>query len=324
MAHTWFPMYVRTNERRWAWMDEGWADFNTAFVVNRYFENDYETEHLFSKLESIDINGTIEDLPLITSSQFLNGSSYAAATYSKPATFYIILHQYLGEDTFLKCYHEYIRRWAKKSPSPYDFFFTFEDVSDQDLSWLWIPWFFEFGITDVAIQSFEKGRLTIINKGNRPIPLFIDVRYNNGDSKLIEQNAHIWENGNIEKQFNLPSYEDVQRVLVNTTVDDFNLIDNVFPSVQSLYQNIKFADELMGQYRLHGIPIIATITEENGIMYFKIGDGLISHIIYPNDNTDFNTLDGSIHFKFNLDDSGHCMGVDFDLYGTSFSAEKFK
>ena len=28
--HTYFPMYVRTNERRWAWMDEGWAVYNTV------------------------------------------------------------------------------------------------------------------------------------------------------------------------------------------------------------------------------------------------------------------------------------------------------
>ena len=32
MFHTYFPMYVRINEKRFAWMDEGWANFNTSML----------------------------------------------------------------------------------------------------------------------------------------------------------------------------------------------------------------------------------------------------------------------------------------------------
>ena len=37
MFHTYFPMYVRINERRWAWMDEGWADYVTALTYISVF-----------------------------------------------------------------------------------------------------------------------------------------------------------------------------------------------------------------------------------------------------------------------------------------------
>ncbi|MCB0628848.1 MAG: hypothetical protein KDD15_03935, partial [Lewinella sp.] len=62
MFHTYFPMYVRTNEQRWAWMDEGWADFNTAFVTKRYFQNDDGL--LYSDVSGgvNNVMGTISDL----------------------------------------------------------------------------------------------------------------------------------------------------------------------------------------------------------------------------------------------------------------------
>ena len=135
-------------------MDEGWATYKTALVTNRYFEDDHEPANVFAGINPGATMGTIADLPLITSSQFLTGQNYGYASYSLPATVYAIIHQHLGEALFKTCYQEYIRRWAKKSPTPYDFFYTFENVSGQDLSWIWKPWFFEFGVADVAIQSY--------------------------------------------------------------------------------------------------------------------------------------------------------------------------
>jgi hypothetical protein len=115
--------------------------------------------------------GTISDLPLITSTQFMDNTNYGYASYPLPAFLYAVLYDHLGEELFLDCWREYIRRWAKKSPTPYDFFYTFEDVSGQDLSWFWKPWFFNFGSVDVDIVSFENGQLVLENKGNRPVPI---------------------------------------------------------------------------------------------------------------------------------------------------------
>lgn len=323
MFHTYFPMYVRINERRWAWMDEGWAIYNTALVTNRFFKDDYEITNVFSSVIPRSTMGTIVDLPLITSSQFLTGSNYGYASYPLPAMVYAIIHQHLGEELFLKCYQEYIKRWAKKSPTPYDFFYTFENVSDQDLSWFWKPWFFEFGVADVAIQSFEKDQLTVVNQGNKLVPLFVEVFYKNGNSLLISQSAHIWADGNNESQVTIPNYEKVEKILVNTMVADVNLIDNVFPSVRSFYRDIDISADLMGQYRVEKFPFDISITKEEGIMYFKTGWGM-SPIIYPKDSRNFSSLDGSMNIKFNMDKSGHCTSVDVDNNGFLYTAKRLK
>ena len=41
LFHSYFPMYVRTNDKRCAWMDEGWAVYYTLMFTNRVTKNKY-------------------------------------------------------------------------------------------------------------------------------------------------------------------------------------------------------------------------------------------------------------------------------------------
>jgi aminopeptidase N len=43
----------------------------------------------------------------------------------------------LGDELFKKCLHEYMNRWHGKHPLPWDFFFTFNDVTKKNLNWFW-------------------------------------------------------------------------------------------------------------------------------------------------------------------------------------------
>ncbi len=315
MFHMYFPMYVRVNERRWAWMDEGWAQYMTALVTNRYFEDDHELAKVFARINPGATMGTIADLPLITSSQFLTGSNYGYASYSLPATIYAIIHQHLGEALFKTCYQEYIRRWAKKSPTPYDFFYTFENVSGQDLSWIWKPWFFEFGVADVAIQSYEKGKLVVNNIGNKPVPIFVEIIYNNDSSKRISKSAEIWKDGNKIVEIAIPDYENMKKISINNGVADVNIINNFYPSVRSLYKNVDLSADIMGRYQPEQFPVKINIIEDDGLIYIKIPEFRIDRVIYPKDKENFVSLDGSVNLKFDVDESGKCSGVEIIFIG---------
>ncbi|KPK87277.1 MAG: hypothetical protein AMS27_02970 [Bacteroides sp. SM23_62_1] len=323
MFHTYFPMYVRVNERRWAWMDEGWATYNTTLVSNRFFNDDYETADVYSDIgSSSSIMGTIADLPLITSSEFLGNSNYGQASYSLPATVYAMLHQHLGDELFLKCYREYIKRWAKKSPTPYDFFNILENVSGKDLGWLWKPWFFDFGPADLAIQSFENNELVVMNHGNRPVPIVAEINYKNGESKFISQDAGIWNGGKNEVRLTIPEDENIDRISLNMMVPDANLVDNFFPSIRTLYKNIKISAEITGQYKSEDSPANISIIMEDGIMYYRWGDFGISQMLYPKDSVNFYSVDGTMDLKFNLDDSGSCTGVEINWRNRMMHGEK--
>ena len=107
-------------------------------------------------------------------------------------------------------------------------------------------------------------------------------------------------------------------------VADVNLIDNFFPSVLSLYEDIDISAELLGQYRVEKYSFNISITREDGLMYFKIDDFGMSQIIYPKDSSNFSSLDGSMNIKFNMDDSGLCTSLDFDGFGSRLNGKKLE
>ncbi|MEN8120571.1 MAG: M1 family metallopeptidase [Bacteroidota bacterium] len=321
LFHSYFPMYVRTNERLWAWMDEGWARYNTTIVNNRYFKNNKELVNVFSvfKSQMLDVTGTIADIPLITSSQFLADENYAYASYPLPATVYGIIHQHLGEVQFLTCYREYINRWAKKSPTPYDFFYTFEDVSKQDLGWIWKPWFFEFGVPDIAIQSLNKSKLTVLNKGQKPVPIFAEVIYNDSIIKIISKSANIWSNGKKTVEIGIPDYKKIKQISVNKTVPDMNDLDNFYPTIQDLYKKINVSEKILGDYKFFKPKVDFEIKKKEGLIYFT---AWINIPLYPKSESTLKSLDDSKTFTFQFNDSGECTGIKIKWEGSKYEAEK--
>ncbi len=227
MFHTYFPMYVRVNERRYAWMDEGWASYVDELVNERYFEGKSEPVFIGPKLSIQSVFGSYSDLPLITSSQFMDNSNYGYASYPLPQFVYATLHHYLGEETFLEALRTYIRRWAYKSPTPYDFFYTFEDVSGEDLTWLWEPWFFRYGYADATVSGFEDGQLNIENLGKRPVPLTVDITYQDGSSEQIIRNAKTWAEQSAVR-LEIPRADEVKYIILNREVPDIDEMNNFY------------------------------------------------------------------------------------------------
>lgn len=195
-AHTYFPFMMGTNEQYYAWMDEGWANF---------FEH-FTSDSLSGKHSGIWGGGLGSDwdVPLMVPSVNLTGASYWFDSYTRPQLAYTQLLDILGYDVFHRCMTTYMDRWKGKHPGPYEFFYTFNDVSGMDLSWFWKPWFFEFGNADLAIASV--GRLDnatgssnqqvveIQRKGNIPVAIQLNLEYSDGSRESIHKTADIWKN----------------------------------------------------------------------------------------------------------------------------------
>ena len=294
-------------------MDEGWAVYNTAVVTNRFFTNDAEFATLFSEGNGRGRSGTIADLPLITSSEFLSSMNYGYASYSTGAFIYTILHHHMGDELFLKCYREYISRWAKKAPSPYDFFYTFEDVSRQDLGWLWKPWLFEFGVPDLAIESFEKDRLRVSKIGHKPVPIFLNVIYKDGSSEIISRGAGVWALGDGEFDIKIPNHQEVQEIILNEMIRDENPNDNLYPSVRSRYEGMNISDGVQGRYETGG-GFRINVTIEEGLIYLRVPRGGMDLILYPLGSDRFRSIDGSMEVEFIKNDSGSITGMGLDWY----------
>ncbi|QHT66565.1 M1 family metallopeptidase [Rhodocytophaga rosea] len=211
IAHTYFPFYMGINERKYAWMDEGWAQMLPNEMEFKLRPGDQRTfsPQMYNAQVLSGFAGNEMDMPLMVSSSLLTGSSYGYASYFRPGVAYSTLKEMLGDELFTKTLQEYMRRWNGKHPIPYDFFYTFNDVLKEDLNWFWKPWFFEAGYPDLAIKEVQtqskKTKITVEKKGTIPVPLVVSITFTDGSQEVIKESIRIWQKGarefTVEKQF---------------------------------------------------------------------------------------------------------------------------
>jgi hypothetical protein len=320
MFHTYFPMYVRINEKRFAWMDEGWASFNDEYIERRYFDED--TSLFITNYANLTSTlGSLSDLPLITSTQFMDDSNYGYASYPLPAFIYNMLHHHLGEELFRNCYRTYIERWAEKSPTPYDFFYTFEDVSGQDLSWLWKPWFFSYGNVDVMIEDFENGKLTIVNGGNRPVPVVVSVGYEDGSSYMDDMPASVWK-GQSSISIDIPNSDAVSELSVNESMPDASIMDNYFPGLKERMADFTIDQEMLGTYQINEYNITAEIQEDEGLIKVDVPAVGMSTYFMPQEDGSFASLDGTYTYSVEKDGDKMNMRMEFKNWGLTLTGSK--
>ncbi|MDP5172313.1 MAG: M1 family metallopeptidase [Bacteroidia bacterium] len=197
IAHTYFPFYMGINERRFAWMDEGWATFLPEDLM---VKKGYQDEPLrFSMMGYNAFAGTKSEKPMMTPSYELQGMAYGIASYPKPGVAYTILRDILGEEEFRRVLLGYMDRWHGKHPGPYDFFFSFNDLSGKNLDWFWKPWFFETTRPDLAIKKIKiKGKsahFLVNNVGGLPVPIHLVIKLIDGTEVLRHVSAEVWATG---------------------------------------------------------------------------------------------------------------------------------
>lgn len=196
ISHMYFPFYTGTNETRHSWIDEGMAYFLPYDIQTSFDPYDHRIRCAkgFSNYA-----GKETDVPLMTPTMFMREPDLTLLTYYKPALVYEILQDMLGKEMFTKCMKEFIARWNGKHPVPYDFFFTFNNVSGKNLNWYWKPWMFERGIPDNGIKSVnvKAGKLIIeIEKaGELPVPVDVTITFDDNSKEVIHKTAEVWSTG---------------------------------------------------------------------------------------------------------------------------------
>lgn len=208
IGHNYYPFYVGTNEARYAQIDEGLVSYIPRLVAG---DIDTANDPLKSLVRGYSSQaGTMVEVPLMTQSNMIsNYQSYRLHAYARPANAYHVLHMMLGDADFRKAIEAYTRRWAYKHPTPYDLFFTFEDVLDMDLSWFWKPWFFEFGYPDLAIVNHVKNddtvEVTVARKGKLPAPVKLVATYADGSTREWVKQADVWKDGEKLYRMTIPA-----------------------------------------------------------------------------------------------------------------------
>ena len=164
VGHNFFPMIINSDERQWAWMDEGLNSFMEYMTMKEYYP---ELPYNQNSPEAIVpyMKGS-KDLmrPIMTNPEQV--LQLGPNAYSKPSAALAVLREsVMGPELFDQAFKEYAQRWAFKHPGPADFFRSMEDASAVDLDWFWRGWFYTVDNVDVDISKVKWFKLNGEQKG---------------------------------------------------------------------------------------------------------------------------------------------------------------
>jgi hypothetical protein len=201
-GHEWFPMIVGSNERRYAWMDEGFNTYINAFATEARYPGQSAYAAYLRNWAAAVTQGT--QSPLMTAPDNIDPTALGAIGYRKPAAVMLTLRNHvIGPDAFDAAFREYTRRWAFKHPTPGDFFRSIENATGEDLSWFWRGFFYtddvlDIGIDSVSTRSVDGQRFASIGLRrvtSIPFPVRLRVAYGDGTTQDFTFPVNIWARG---------------------------------------------------------------------------------------------------------------------------------
>ncbi len=201
IGHMWYPMIVGSDERRYAWMDEGFNTFINIFSEEGYFKRDDSKRRIGEGRFVLSNDQAPSAQPIMTyANRYSNGNNLGALAYIKPAmALYVLRNKVLGAEVFDAAFREYTRRWAFKHPQPADFFRTIEDVSGRDLDWFWRGMFYTTAAPDQAVESVTQRQNTatvvIRNVGQQVLPVELQLTFADNTTQLLKFPVEIWYKG---------------------------------------------------------------------------------------------------------------------------------
>jgi len=162
LGHGWFPMIVGSNERRYAFMDEGFNTFIDVYASDAINHGEFAPKR-DSEYAPKGGNPVDEILPLLADAQapnLLDRADATSETYRHSLTYFkgalglvLLREQILGPARFDPAFRKYIATWAYKHPTPSDFFRLMESESGEDLSWWWRGWYLNNWQLDMGVRA---------------------------------------------------------------------------------------------------------------------------------------------------------------------------
>jgi hypothetical protein len=212
IGHTWFPMTVGSDERRDAWMDEGFNTFIDTFESDEFEAGVYGPKR-DSEYAPHGGNPVDEILPVLADPDappVWTRADLISETYRHPVTYFkaalglrLLRDVILGPERFDPAFRKYIADWAFKHPKPSDFFRAMDSEAGEDLSWFWRGWYQNNWQLDLAATGIgyvggdpAKGaRITLETRDQLVMPTVVEVKYEDGSKVRVAVPVEVWMHG---------------------------------------------------------------------------------------------------------------------------------
>jgi len=271
-GHGWFPMIVGSNERLFAWMDEGFNTFING-VSSQDFNNGEYKQRVPNMHQSAGMLTNPDMEPIMAAPDNLKEANLGILAYFKPgAGLDILRNQVLGKERFDKAFRTYTERWAYKHPMPDDFFRTIENVAGEDLGWFWRGWFMNNWSLDQAVTKvkYVKGDakngaiITVENLDKMVMPVVVEIKTKSGAVSRKSLPVEIWQR-NSTWSFKVDTTEELDMVTLDpdNAFPDSNDTNNVWTNAKNGIEKVEALTPYLGKYSSAKLPIKVTFTQED-------------------------------------------------------------
>jgi len=209
IGHTWFPMVVGSNERRNAFMDEGFNTFIDVYASDAFNKGEFAPKR-DSEYAPKGGNPVDEILPLLADANaptLMAPADSVAEKYRHPVSYFkgalglvLLREQILGPDRFDPAFRKYIATWAYHHPTPSDFFRFMSSEAGEDLSWWWRGWYLnnwqlDMGITGASYVDNDPAKgvqVTFASKQKLVMPATLRIDYADGSHEDVRVPVEAW------------------------------------------------------------------------------------------------------------------------------------
>lgn len=227
-GHNWFPMIVGSNERKYAWMDEGLNTFINTLAEQEFNKGEYDgtrSKQVFSSANSFfgDASEGINTIPDVTKPENLGIVAYYKPSYGLK----LLRETILSPARFDSALRYYVYQWAFKHPTPYDFFHCIENYAGESLDWFWRGWFLEHWKIDQAVGKvdYTKDNMPVIvidNLEQLPMPVTVEITEAGGKTGRVQFPVEVWQHSS-QWMFAYPAQSKITKVVIDP--------DNALPDI---------------------------------------------------------------------------------------------
>jgi hypothetical protein len=210
IGHTWFPMIVGSNERRDAWMDEGFNTFIDVYESDAFNHGEYapKRDSEYAPHKGIPADEMAKVMMDPGATPLLIGADMTPEKYRHPITYFkgafgmvLLREQIIGTERFDDAFRKYIATWAYHHPSPSDFFRFMESETGEDLGWFWRGWYEHNWQLDLAVQKVAPidgnwshgATVTVANLDQLVMPSTLEVAYDDGSKQDVRVPVETWQ-----------------------------------------------------------------------------------------------------------------------------------
>ncbi len=210
IGHNWFPMVVNSDERRHAWMDEGFNTFMNFYDRLEVFDEVVNGVGPAAPMRPASLrsfgrfNANRANQPIMLPADQIEPNMLGQLAYFKPgAGLQYLREEILGPERFDAAFQQYIRAWAFKAPQPADFFRCMENGTGMNLDWYWRGWYLENLPLDQAVASVKQARrrnpaqIELHNLGEMVMPVKLKVEFDDQSERIIDLPVQVWHYTNV-------------------------------------------------------------------------------------------------------------------------------